>query len=52
MIRAPRPFTLAEMRKFYIGPNGKLYTVTDGVDMSKFVPGRTHAAAASGPVRR
>ena len=45
-----RPFTLADMRKFYIGPDGKLYTVTDGLDMKNFVRGRKTAAAE--PARR
>ena len=33
-----RPFNAAEMRKFYIGPDGKLFTVSDKVKMEDFVP--------------
>jgi hypothetical protein len=33
-----RPFNLAEMRKFYLGPDGKLFTVTDRVRTDDFVP--------------
>jgi hypothetical protein len=35
-----RPFTLPEMKKLYEGPNGKVFTVTDRVDMTHFVPAR------------
>ena len=33
-----RPFNLDEMKKFYLGPDGKLFTVTDHVRMQDFVP--------------
>jgi hypothetical protein len=36
-----RPFTAAEMRKFYLWPDGKLFTVTDRVKMDDFLPART-----------
>ncbi|HTY69562.1 MAG TPA: hypothetical protein VMH36_23095 [Alphaproteobacteria bacterium] len=32
-----RPFTLDEMKKFYVGPDGKLFTVTDRVKTGDFV---------------
>ena len=35
-----RPFTAAEMKKFYLWPDGKLFTVTDRVKMDDFVPAR------------
>ncbi len=35
-----RPFTAAEMRKFYLWPDGKLFTVTDRVKTDDFVPAR------------
>ncbi|HEV8032206.1 MAG TPA: hypothetical protein VGP42_14420, partial [Stellaceae bacterium] len=35
-----RPFTEAEMKEFYMGPNGNLYTVTDRIKKEDFVPGR------------
>jgi hypothetical protein len=35
-----RPFTEAEMKQFYMGSNGQLYTVTDRVKKEDFVPGR------------
>jgi hypothetical protein len=33
-----RPFTLQEMRKLYLGRDGKPFTVTDHVDQQDFVP--------------
>ena len=33
-----RPFSAAEMRKFYITPEGKPWSVTDEVERSKFIP--------------
>ena len=33
-----RPFNAAEMRKFYEGPDGKLFSVSDSVKMEDFVP--------------
>ncbi len=35
-----RPFTLPEMEKLYKGPDGRVLTVTDKVDMTHFVPAR------------
>jgi hypothetical protein len=35
-----RPFTLPEMKRLYEGPNGKIFTVTDPLDMRHFVPAR------------
>ena len=32
-----RPFTLDEMKKFYLGPDGRLFTVTDRVKVEDFV---------------
>ena len=37
--------TLAEMQKFYLGPDGKLFTVTDQVKTDDFVPARPNPAA-------
>jgi hypothetical protein len=45
-----RPFTEAEMKKFYLGPDDKLFTVTDRVRTEDFVPAR-HTTAAAGPPR-
>jgi hypothetical protein len=33
-----RPFNAAEMKKFYLGPDGKIFTVSDKVKMEDFVP--------------
>jgi hypothetical protein len=33
-----RPFTLPEMQKLYLGPDGKPFTVTDKVQQQDFVP--------------
>ena len=33
-----RPFTLEEMQKFYLGPSGRLFHVTDRVENKDFVP--------------
>jgi hypothetical protein len=33
-----RPFNAAEMKKFYLGPDGRLFTVSDQVKMEDFVP--------------
>ena len=33
-----RPFTLPEMRQFYLGPDGRPFTVTDKVQQQDFVP--------------
>jgi hypothetical protein len=38
-----RPFTLDEMKKFYLGPDGKLFTVTDRVKLEDFVGPRPSA---------
>ena len=35
-----RPFTAAEMKKFYLWPDGRLFTVTDQVKTSDLVPAR------------
>ncbi len=35
-----RPFTAAEMKRFYLWPDGKLFTVTDQVKTSDLVPAR------------
>jgi hypothetical protein len=35
-----RPFNLEEMHRFYLGPDGRPYTVTDRVEMNDFVPAR------------
>jgi hypothetical protein len=35
-----RPFTEAEMKQFYMGENGRMYTVTDRVKTEDLVPGR------------
>jgi hypothetical protein len=51
-----RPFDAAEMKKFYLGPSGKLFTVTDRVEMEDFVPaphqkdGRSADAMPPAPV--
>lgn len=44
-----RPFNLKEMQKLYLGPNGKLFTVTDALDMKDFVaaPERKRPSTAS-----
>ena len=50
-----RPFTLDEMKKFYIGPDGKLFTVSDQVKTSDFVPAparRRNAAGAASTAPR
>ncbi|HJU18013.1 MAG TPA: hypothetical protein VJ770_16290 [Stellaceae bacterium] len=33
-----RPFTLPEMKRFYEGPDGRVFTVTDQLDRENFVP--------------
>ncbi len=33
-----RPFSAAEMRKFYVTPEGKPWSVTDEIERSKFIP--------------
>jgi hypothetical protein len=48
-----RPFTLDEMKRFYMGADGRLFTVTDRVKLDDFVgarrtpPTRSSAAPAS-----
>ncbi len=43
-----RPFDAAEMRKFYLGPDGKLFTVSDKVKMEDFVgPARAPSGRAA-----
>ncbi len=48
-----RPFNRGEMDKFYLTPEGKLWTVTDAIETGKFVPLSAIVAAptASGGAR-
>jgi hypothetical protein len=34
-----RPFRLSEMQKFYLNPDGSIWTVTDAIDRAGFIPG-------------
>ncbi len=47
-----RPFTADEMKKFYLGPDGKVFTVSDRVKMGDFVPAGRKSAAAATRARR
>ncbi len=44
-----RPFTLDEMKKFYLGSDGKLFTVTDRVKTDDFVPASRRSTAQNAP---
>jgi hypothetical protein len=41
-----RPFSAAEMAKFYLNPDGSIWTVKDSVDRSGFVPNAEGASEA------
>ena len=43
-----RPFNRNEMDKFYLTPEGKLWTVTDAIETGKFVPLSAMVAAPGG----
>ena len=44
-----RPFTLDEMKQFYMGPDGRPYTVTDVVQQQDFVPAAHRARPPAAP---
>jgi hypothetical protein len=44
-----RPFNRREMDKFYLTPEGRVWTVTDNIERGKFVPLGAIANAASSP---
>ena len=35
-----RPFTLDEMKRFYLGPDGKAFAVTDRIELGDFIGSR------------